>query len=201
MVVSSSADSGKILLEFATLLAKEGVGEVPDSRCNPPVFSLGKGGRKRRYLSGYGTSFRSSGLLVSSLVIVAAGLSGCDGTPCDSSGLLSPCPAGTFCKVVEGPCDGPGVCTSIPDACIEIFQPVCGCNGETYSNSCFAEAAGVNVADVGECAHTDCCDPALEPGTGENPTCVEGTACCADGEWACNIGSGASACETLCGAE
>ena len=24
-------------------------------------------------------------------------------------------------------------------ACIEIYQPVCGCNNETYSNSCYAD--------------------------------------------------------------
>ncbi len=36
-------------------------------------------------------------------------------------------------------------------ACIEIFQPVCGTDGITYSNSCFAELAGVDVVSMGEC--------------------------------------------------
>ena len=35
--------------------------------------------------------------------------------------------------------------------CIEIFDPVCGCNGVTYSNSCFAEVAGVLEYVPGEC--------------------------------------------------
>ena len=36
-------------------------------------------------------------------------------------------------------------------ACIEIYQPVCGCNGETYENYCFAEIAGVTEWTEGVC--------------------------------------------------
>lgn len=42
-----------------------------------------------------------------------------------------------------------------------------------------------------------CCDPALEPGTGDNPHCFEGSSCCADGAWACNDGEGSPSCD-LC---
>ena len=35
--------------------------------------------------------------------------------------------------------------------CIEIFEPVCGCNGVTYSNSCHASAGGVLEWTDGEC--------------------------------------------------
>lgn len=36
-----------------------------------------------------------------------------------------------------------------PLACIEIFQPVCGVDGNTYSNSCFA--GDVNILHEGPC--------------------------------------------------
>ena len=36
--------------------------------------------------------------------------------------------------------------------CIEIYQPVCGCNNETYSNSCHAGRDGVTSWSEGECS-------------------------------------------------
>ena len=36
--------------------------------------------------------------------------------------------------------------------CIEIYQPVCGCNNETYSNSCYAGIDGVISWSEGECS-------------------------------------------------
>lgn len=36
-------------------------------------------------------------------------------------------------------------------ACIEIYQPVCGCNDVTYSNDCFARIDGYEVAYQGKC--------------------------------------------------
>ena len=49
-----------------------------------------------------------------------------------------------------------GVCidsTQINDsiACIEIYEPVCGCDGNTYDNSCYADKSGVISYTAGEC--------------------------------------------------
>ena len=61
------------------------------------------------------------------------------------------CPPGRYCEKPTGECDGPGDCAHYPDLCQNIWTPVCGCDGVTYSNICYAHREGVNVAHDGEC--------------------------------------------------
>jgi hypothetical protein len=59
-----------------------------------------------------------------------------------------------YCDFGVGQCqvaDAQGTCKAKPEICPDIVQPVCGCNGETYPNSCDAARSGVSVDHPGEC--------------------------------------------------
>jgi hypothetical protein len=65
------------------------------------------------------------------------------------------CATGEFCSYkpadICGAADAMGTCAPKPDACIQVFQPVCGCDDKTYSNACMAANAGVSVVRNGAC--------------------------------------------------
>ncbi len=87
-----------------------------------------------------------------------------------------PCNEGEFCQLPAGTCniaDLPGTCEVVPEACIEIYDPVCGCDGVTYSNDCHRQQARVALDHVGAC------DPSpFPPHPCGDAICTGGTVCC-----------------------
>ena len=81
-------------------------------------------------------------------------------------------------------CGSLGVCTPRPTGCSTEVEPVCGCDGVTYSNACVANAAGQNVASRGACAMDGgvADDAGTDAGTGgctENSDCARLGSYCA----------------------
>jgi hypothetical protein len=95
----------------------------------------------------------------------------------DAGGSLTICGgfAGAVCSRSEwcdyedslcGGADGTGVCRARPTGCPRIFDPVCGCDGNDYSNECVASVAGVDVASRGTCGGGGDCAPMDAAGVG-----------------------------------
>jgi len=73
---------------------------------------------------------------------------------------MDPCPTDTFCKLNTGACLTKidvhiGVCEVKSKACTKMYDPVCGCDGRTYSNACIADNAGVSILRLGKCTDPD----------------------------------------------
>ncbi len=117
-------------------------------------------------------------------------------TACGTRGS-SPCPSDQFCEfdisAACGATDLGGSCVSAPEICTAHVDPVCGCDGVTYSNSCRAKAASVSVVSLGACPAPACGDgsqlvcrraePVCPPGqvaeivNGCYGSCVDSTTC------------------------
>jgi hypothetical protein len=65
---------------------------------------------------------------------------------CDS-GLFCQFQAGALC----GAADAPGECVLIPEVCGYEYDPVCGCDGQTYGNACEAAANLTGIFELGAC--------------------------------------------------
>lgn len=127
--------------------------------------------------------------LFSAGVMLAApsllGAKGCEignlGSDANACGGLTglACKTGEFCDFPKeaacGAADATGKCEAVPEACDAVYDPVCGCDGVTYSNECEANAASVSVVKFEACTS--------EP-TGTLCGGIQGLRC-ADGEY-CN---------------
>ena len=71
------------------------------------------------------------------------------------AGTTFPCTRGEQCEPYEyckaDGCEGPGGCALKPDDCGVTLEPVCGCDGTTYTSAACAFTRGVRVAAEGEC--------------------------------------------------
>src|SRR5690348_16801526 len=64
------------------------------------------------------------------------------------------CDAGLFCDPSPGQCgmaDGFGKCVKVGQMCTQVFIPVCGCDGKTYSNDCARISSKVAKRSDGQC--------------------------------------------------
>ena len=146
------------------------------SRCDPGVEC--KNGR-------LDCSFESG-----DVACVATGYAA-DGTPCASGvcyagacnsstcgGLAGTgCDAGMVCDKNGCGTDVVGVCVSSQTACTDQLDPVCGCDGRTYTNNCLRSVAGVALAHPGACLNAveNCTNGIDDNGDGltdcEDPQC------------------------------
>lgn len=78
------------------------------------------------------------------------------GKNCDY--LNDQCGRDKYCQAAPGDCllktaSIGGNCQQPPTMCTADMNPVCGCDGNTYSNECSAYAASVSVAHNGDCSN------------------------------------------------
>lgn len=107
------------------------------------------------------------------------------------------CDPGEYCAYLPGQgcgtADASATCKPRPQACDQVFAPVCGCDQKTYDNSCMAAMAGTGILSEGGCVPPMECTPGQTKPAGDG---CNNCSCSATGQWLCTT----IACGKSCGA-
>ncbi len=91
------------------------------------------------------------GVVIVSLVLIAVFLVPVSTEKIDVQCITAPCPPIIVSKTIYEIILTERPNQQEPIACTLEFAPVCGVNGETFSNACHAGASNVQIAHNGEC--------------------------------------------------
>jgi len=137
---------------------------------------------------------------------------GCTNGKCDTDDSCtsnSDCTSNQFCQFNEGTCHSPGTCVTKTQTCSADYEPVCGCNGITYSNECLRQMAKISKLHDGVCNGIICnndtqCDDnnshtydkCLNPGTTNSSCSHTNIICLSNSECGTDRYTGSPFCHT-----